>query len=117
MKKILVIIPLLIGVVCFAEDKPQEGENHKRIQSFTKDYKKTVQNEEPIKEVIMNNETKDEEIKTIKESKVEKTMTETEKIILNLTLAKEGITKLNNKNIEKEFVVRDIEELISVLKK
>lgn len=66
----------------------------------------------------MNNETKDEEIKTIKESKVEKrkTMTETEKIILNLTLAKEEITKLNNKNIEKEFVIRDIEELISVLK-
>lgn len=108
MKKILAFA-LATMILSSGLSAETETERYTRIHKMSNDAKSLVKSGEQIKETIVQKD----EIREIPEP----VLTETEKIIINLENARNGLNKIINKKIEKEYAIRDINDIIETLKR
>lgn len=117
MKKIL-LMSIFLGTLTFANDinKGEGGEIYKRIYKMSDDRKVNEKASEQVQEILMNPvEDNSESLDSDNKNNIQET--NNEKIIKHILAVKEGIQKLDTKELEKEWIINDMDALIEIVKK
>lgn len=125
MKKTFITMAIVASTFCFASENVEANKFLKK-QEVKNEVKNTQTNvvvaSEPIQEVVMN---KDDNIvnsspslSPVKNVQIPlKSKSIEDQAVEDLIKAKESILKLNNPEIDKDFIAKDFDEMIKIIKK